>query len=48
MSIKDLFNKNIKKFDSPLNHVSSASIGAESNEYIIAKQEKNITVKMYG
>ena len=34
-SIKDLFEKNLKKFDKPVDNVQSASAGAESTEYLI-------------
>jgi len=40
MSIKDLFDKGIKKFDSPVKSVESASFGAESSKYVVAKQKE--------
>ena len=39
MSIKDLFNKEFKSFQAPVDNIKSASVGVESGEYL---QEKMI------
>ena len=39
-SIKDLFEKNLKNFQSPFENAESASVGAESLEFVQAKQKE--------
>ena len=39
MSIKDLFTKNRKQFQAPVDNIKSASVGAESMDYIIEKRK---------
>ena len=40
MSIKDLFDVNIKQFHPTVDNARSSSVGAESAEYIIEKQKQ--------
>ena len=47
MSIKDLFNSDTKVFQAPQDNIQSASLGAESTEYIKQKQKQKYTNKKY-